>query len=167
MDVPISLGGLAVIEGSHDLPGFSKVRERYGEYDTQITGVIQDAPEQDGWLSSDPAELLRFDSAARWVTSDFVAGDVVVFPMKLLHGSVVNGSASTLRLSCDVRYQPASHPHDERYSVGASLEDQAATNERRMTKGFGGPESTTRVRERTMVQQRLEWGIPPPTHPRL
>ena len=103
MDVPVSLGGLAVIEGSHALRGFSKIRETYCEYDTQRAGVIQDAPEQDGWLSSDPAELLRFDSAARWVGADFAAGDVVVFPMKLLHGSVVNGSASTLRLSCDVR----------------------------------------------------------------
>lgn len=164
MDVPVSLGGLAVIEGSHRLPGFRKIRETYCEYDTQRTGVVEDAPEQDGWLSSDPAELLRFDRAARWVTSDFSAGDVVVFPMKLLHGSVTNRSASTLRLSCDVRFQPASHPHDERYSVGASPEEQSAVDRQRVTKGFGGAELEN-ARRATMVEQRKAWGIAPP--PRL
>eukprot|EP01052_Picozoa_sp_SAG31_P004221 SAG31_NODE_173_length_21354_cov_16.826112_14_plen_166_part_00 len=165
MDVPISLGGLAVIEGSHRLPGFEKIRNTYCEYDTQRTGVVEDAPAQDGWLSADPAELLRFDQAARWVTSDFYAGDVVVFPMKLLHGSVANRSQSTLRLSCDVRYQPASHPHDERYSVGASPGEQAAVDQQRMVKGFGGLDARKVPRVVTMVEQRKRWGIAP--RPRL
>ena len=55
MDVPISLGGLCLLEGSHRLPGFQRVRETYAEHDTQRSGVAGD-----GWLSRDPAELLRY-----------------------------------------------------------------------------------------------------------
>ena len=43
-------------------------------------------------------------------------GDIVVFNMKILHGSFdnVNCEGQT-RLSCDVRYQPFSDPRDPRY----------------------------------------------------
>ena len=37
------------------------------------------------------------------MTEDFAQGDVVVFPMKMLHGSVTNQTPQTMRLSCDVR----------------------------------------------------------------
>jgi hypothetical protein len=160
-DTPVSLGGLALIAGSHRLSGFARVRDTYGSYDTQRDGVIQDNPQQDGWLSNDPTELLRFDDAARWVTADYYPGDCVVFPMHTLHGSTLNQSAGTLRLSCDVRYQPASHAHDERYSVGAqSREEQARVDAARAAtwnSAAGGA-----ARERSMIEARRAWGIPPP-----
>ena len=106
-------GGLALLQGSHRLPGFERVRETYGEHDVHKAGIAGD-----GWLSRDPLELLGFDhgpaaeaagqgEAARWVTADFAAGDVVLFGMHMLHGSVGNQTAETMRLSCDVRFQPA------------------------------------------------------------
>jgi hypothetical protein len=36
-----------------------------------------------------------------------------VFPMKIMHGSITN-KTNTLRFSCDIRWQPASHPVDPR-----------------------------------------------------
>ena len=53
----------------------------------------------------------------RLLSTDFEAGDVVVFSGFTLHGSLDNNSPDErVRLSCDVRYQPAADPHtDERY----------------------------------------------------
>ena len=67
-DVPVERGGLVMLEGSSSLPGFAQMRDTYGE-------------QQHGqWFGLDPAELLAFDERARWVTADFRAGDVVIFP---------------------------------------------------------------------------------------
>jgi hypothetical protein len=69
-----------------------------------------------GHISHDSVELLGFDPAARWVTAEeFRPGDVVILSMKCLHGSIHNQSANTLRLSCDVRFQPTVR-HDARFS---------------------------------------------------
>ena len=44
----------------------------------------------------------------------FQAGDLLVFNMLTLHGSLDNQSPlGRVRLSCDVRYQPAEDPHDD------------------------------------------------------
>ena len=55
-----------------------QVRESYGEQELY------------GMLSSDPVECLSFDPAARWITAEYQAGDVLAFPMDLLHGSCTN-----------------------------------------------------------------------------
>ena len=67
-------------------------------------------------LSSDPLECIGFDPAARWLTADYRAGDVLAFPMDLLHGSCTNrnDAAAPLRLSSDIRFQPRSEPVDDR-----------------------------------------------------
>ena len=63
-----------------------------------------------------PAELAR-QRGVRMLTADFRAGDVVLFSMKLLHGTLDNQSPiGRTRLSCDVRWQPSSDPVDPRYS---------------------------------------------------
>ena len=151
------------------------------------------------------------------MTEDFAQGDVVVFPMKMLHGSVTNQTPQTMRLSCDVRdtrprlmllwfsrpwqdlgvvglqvrYQPASHAHDDRYSVGANDAEQAAANRSRLSvrdssllkshaafknrstealcswqvksaaRGFVDV-LDAKQKERSMAAAREEWGIPPP-----
>ena len=50
----------------------------------------------------------------RWLTADVRAGDIVTFGLYLLHGST-NNTTNRFRISCDVRYQPASEPMDERW----------------------------------------------------
>ena len=53
---------------------------------------------------------------SRVLTTDFGAGDVVIFGMFMLHGSLDNVSPiNRVRLSCDVRYQLASEPRTSGY----------------------------------------------------
>ncbi|MCP3692569.1 MAG: hypothetical protein GY917_10280, partial [Planctomycetaceae bacterium] len=53
----------------------------------------------------------------RLLTADFRAGDLILFSMTLLHGSLDNQSATgQIRLSCDVRWQPATDAIDSRYA---------------------------------------------------
>lgn len=54
------------------------------------------------------------------------AGDVVVFGMFMLHGSSINCSGSSasppkLRLSCDIRFQPAADPVDKRHTADGRI----------------------------------------------
>lgn len=70
-----------------------------------------------GWLSKDPIEIVeRF--GGRWSTTNFEAGDVVIFSVFILHASLANTS-SKFRLSTDARYQLAAEPFDERW-IGES-----------------------------------------------
>jgi hypothetical protein len=73
-------------------------------------------PYSGGWYSKDPVEVQeRF--GGRWLTTEFQAGDLLVFTMFTLHCSLDNQSRR-IRLSTDSRYQLASEPVDERW-IGA------------------------------------------------
>jgi hypothetical protein len=75
----------------------------------------QQAPERRAAFGSDAIEFAR-SRGTRLLTADFRAGDVIVFGMYLAHGSLDNHSPiDRVRLSCDVRWQPASLPVDDRY----------------------------------------------------
>jgi hypothetical protein len=50
----------------------------------------------------------------RWLTTEFQAGDLLIFTMFTLHCSLDNTSPR-IRLSTDSRYQPAADPVDERW----------------------------------------------------
>jgi hypothetical protein len=66
-------------------------------------------------LAQDALTLAR-ERGTRLMTRNFEAGDVVIFGMYILHGSLENHSPlQRVRLSCDVRWQPADLPLDERY----------------------------------------------------
>lgn len=105
-DTPIEHGTLAICEGSHRLPGFQKLRETYGRMDVDRDNV-------QGWFSEDPLEILD-NFGGRWLTTNFQAGDVLTFGLYTMHASTTN-TTNRYRLSCDVRYQPASEPMDERW----------------------------------------------------
>ncbi|GBC96603.1 1-deoxypentalenic acid 11-beta-hydroxylase [bacterium HR16] len=102
-DVPLEKGPLAVLEGSHRL---ERLRETYGKVDV-------DRDKIEGWFSKDPVELVdKF--GGRWLTTEFEAGDAIIFGMFTMHGSL-NNVTNTYRLSCDTRYQRADEPADERW----------------------------------------------------
>jgi len=86
IDCPMETGPLQVAEGTHT-----------GEvYDFDIgTGA-------GGIEITDPFE-------GRWVSGPFSVGDVLIFHSLLVHKGVPNRS-DRLRMSMDVRYQPASEP---------------------------------------------------------
>ena len=76
------------------------------------TDVDRDRTE--GWFSEDPEEISsRF--GGRWLTADVRAGDIVTLGLYTLHGSTTN-TTNRFRISCDVRFQPASEPMDERWA---------------------------------------------------
>ena len=94
-------------EASHRLDSFARMRETYGRTDV-------DRDRTEGWFSEDPEEISgRF--GGRWLTADVRAGDIVTFGLYTLHGSTTN-TTNRFRLSCDVRFQPASEPMDKRWA---------------------------------------------------
>lgn len=111
-DVPVERGGLAVLSGSHRLAGFKLVRDTYGMHDTGFS----DIQDPGGW-GADSAELAGMDADSKWVTTDYRAGDLLVFAMHTMHGAVTNTTTDQLRLSADIRFQPRSHPVDDRYTA--------------------------------------------------
>ena len=104
---PAEMGSLAILAGSHSLPGFARLRRTYGEMDHERDGL-----DGTGWLTMDPAEPARF--GGRWLTADFSPGDVLVFGMQTMHMSTTNVTRC-VRVSCDVRWQAAAAPADPRY----------------------------------------------------
>lgn len=105
-DIPIELGTLCILCGSHKLPSFEKVRQTYGRMDVDRDLV-------GGWFSSYPRELTE-KYGGYWATTNFRAGDVLTFGMYTMHASTRN-ELNKWRLSADVRFQPAADPVDERW----------------------------------------------------
>lgn len=114
-DVDYEQGGLMVLEGSNK---HERLKQIYGTKDVDSYCVNKPDPAREahggnGWLSNDPAGLRR-GMKGRWLTTEYTAGDVVIFEMYLVHGSLDNHSKS-FRFSTDSRYQLASEPVDERW----------------------------------------------------
>lgn len=117
-DVTFDLGGLMILERSHQL---DDVRDTYGsrDVDTYCAGDDTNGTPENGnagWAGyiSDSPVALRRELGLRWLTGEFAAGDIVTFPIDTLHASLDNTSAH-IRLSCDIRYQRASEPADPRW----------------------------------------------------
>ena len=105
-DVTYDMGPLAVLVGSHRGPEYERVRATYGQMDVDRDHVT-------GWFSSDPYEMVdRF--GGQWQTTEFKAGDALIFGMYTMHGSM-NNTSRRFRISCDTRYQRADEPVDERW----------------------------------------------------
>ncbi|HZM06087.1 MAG TPA: phytanoyl-CoA dioxygenase family protein [Candidatus Saccharimonadales bacterium] len=120
-DVNMEMGGLMVLEGTRDHE--SRLQSYYKkDVDSYCTNGLH-APEIeagkrwwgafDGVLSKDPPEMLK-KFGGRWLTTGFSAGDVLIFSIYTVHGSLDNHSKH-IRLSSDSRYQLASEPVDQRW----------------------------------------------------
>ncbi|KAK3098393.1 hypothetical protein FSP39_019089 [Pinctada imbricata] len=107
-DTTVEMGTLAVCEGSNQLPGFRRFQETYGELD-----IEKEDMEGTGWFTEDPFEITS-KFGGQWKTSDFKAGDVLIFTMRTVHMSTTN-ITNFLRISCDTRWQPADEVADTRY----------------------------------------------------
>jgi len=107
--VPVADGPLVIVEGSHR---FDHLIDAYRGLDVDRD---RDRP---GSFDDDPVTVVE-RHGTRLLTSDFAPGDMVLFGPFTLHGSCDNTSTEgRVRLSCDVRYQPAADPADDRW-VGA------------------------------------------------
>ena len=102
-DVPMDLGPVAILRGSH----------RYGVL--PLGGHMGPGRRQ----AKVPRKMLE---ELRWVTTDFSAGDVLVFTSMTVHAALHNITEIDLRLSVDFRYQLEGealteiclHPHFQR-----------------------------------------------------
>lgn len=105
-EIPRCDGSLMIVEGSHRF-------EDLIEPIRQIDYASKDSPQVQ--LMGDAVEFARARQT-RLLTADFRAGDVIFFSMTTLHGTLDNHSpVGRTRLSCDVRWQPAADPIDQRY----------------------------------------------------
>ena len=113
-DITRADGPLMLVEGSHrfgDLIGTMRAKE---EQVNNSPAVAEQVAFNGEWMQD--AIAFVHERNARLLSAEFLAGDVLIFGMNTMHGSLDNYSATgRVRLSCDVRYQPASDPLDERY----------------------------------------------------
>lgn len=110
-DVSLDLGGLLILENSHHIDA---ITTNYARKDVDTYCI--DRQNQKPWsgaLTQNPVSLQR-RYGGRWLTSEFQAGDVVIFGMFTIHASLDN-HARSIRLSADSRYQLASEPTDPRW----------------------------------------------------
>ncbi|MDA0322100.1 MAG: phytanoyl-CoA dioxygenase family protein [Verrucomicrobia bacterium] len=133
-DISYEDGPLALMLGSHNLPSYEKIRATYGKMDVDRDNV-------GGWFSDDPLDVMQ-QYGGQLGTTEFRMGDVLIFGMFTMHGSIVN-QTNRFRLSADTRYQPAADSVDERW-VGEKPKAHYA---------WGGAE------QKPMEEARAEWGV--------
>jgi hypothetical protein len=107
-DAPISRGPVVVVENSHrftdlvdGVRGFDVVNnaERKADFGTDAIGFAR-------------------SRNTRLLSADFRAGDICLFGMYLVHGSLDHHDDSGIvRVSCDIRWQPRRLPMDPRYDA--------------------------------------------------
>ncbi|MGW6917896.1 phytanoyl-CoA dioxygenase family protein [Kitasatospora sp. NPDC054939] len=100
-DCPIAQGPLVYLEGSHHRVLADEAAGRLPRPAASITADL-------------PALAEEYD--ARWLVTDFAAGDLMVHSAHIIHASLDNQDpAGRFRLSTDIRYQAASDPIDTRW----------------------------------------------------
>ncbi len=133
-DVPYEMGGLMILENSHRL---ETLKGTYGQTDVDLycenegnaKGIVRRARSEHRPLSSEERENVRWNSpgayssdavatreefGGRWLTTEYEAGDLLVFGMFTMHASSDNRT-DCIRISADSRYQLASEEIDERW----------------------------------------------------
>lgn len=93
-DIPIEVGGLRILEGSHKA-GFLEPRPARGP----------------GHRTVD------IDPDLAWVHSSYHSGDLLLFKMLTIHAAANNQSPDRLRLSIDFRYTGESHAVNDEWLV--------------------------------------------------
>jgi len=113
-DIPICDGPLMLVEGSNKFLDLVDPMHAQGIQGDNSPAMAEQAAFEGDW-SNDVIAFVR-KRQARLLSAEFSAGDLLVFGMDTLHGSLDNHSAiDRTRLSCDVRYQPSADPLDKRY----------------------------------------------------
>ena len=110
-DVPMDMGGLIVLEGSHK---HEDLRADYGQHDVDSSCRSGAKPKWDFGSYSHDIRPVQQEWGGRWLGADYRAGDVLIFSFFLMHASTDNNRDS-LRLSSDSRYQVARGGIDDRW----------------------------------------------------
>jgi len=91
-DVPMTLGGLSILRGSH--------REK-------VLDVFRSS-------GAGGLEAILCGMDYHWVQDDYQCGDIITFPSHTVHKSLPNHQKDRIRISCDLRYQPVAKEIEER-----------------------------------------------------
>lgn len=125
-DIPVEMGGLTYLEGSHAI-GLDMERE-FGEQNRDLSpeervSAFNRNMTEGGWVSKDLPDMAeRFD--ARWLIADYEAGDVMLHSPFMIHASTTNQDGQhRLRLSTDIRYQNVEDEIDARWNNHWTLGD--------------------------------------------
>ncbi len=118
-DIPLHVGGLLLVEGSHHN---EQVNKSYCtmDYDTACHNpngkhpLVSAGFYESGAISDDMPELRNYLGGRFLTAEEYKMGDILIFSTYLVHGSLDNAS-DQIRLSTDSRYQLASEPLDERW----------------------------------------------------
>ncbi len=98
-DCPVDRGGLTYLEGSH-----------HRVLQDEALGLLKRPAAS---ITADlPALADQYD--ARWLVTDYTAGDVVIHTAHTVHAALDNVSRD-IRLSTDIRYQLSTTPTDPRW----------------------------------------------------
>ncbi|MGC4942325.1 phytanoyl-CoA dioxygenase family protein [Kribbella sp. DT2] len=100
-DCPVERGGLTYLEGSHHRVLREEAEGRLKRPAASITADL-------------PALAEEYD--ARWLVADYAAGDVVIHTAHTVHAALDNVD-DRVRLSTDIRYQPAELAVDGRWQA--------------------------------------------------
>jgi ectoine hydroxylase-related dioxygenase (phytanoyl-CoA dioxygenase family) len=125
-DIPVEMGGLTYLEGSHRIGRDMEAEfqrssadltpeERVSAFNRHMTAG--------GWVSKDLPDMAeRFDT--RWLVADYEAGDVMLHSPFMIHASTTNqDDGRRLRLSTDIRFQKVDDEIDARWNNHWSLDD--------------------------------------------
>lgn len=99
-------GPLMVLENSH----------AFEDLLAPIRSIDYDSKAAPRVAAKDDAITMAEKRGVRLLTAHFQPGDAILFGMNLMHGSLdYHATDNRVRLSCDVRFQPAVDPTDPRY----------------------------------------------------
>lgn len=105
-EVALDQGPLMVLENSHT----------FEDLIAPIRGMDYDSKAAPRVAAREGAIELARKRGTRLLTAHFRPGDAILFGMTLMHGSLDHHAPEPrVRLSCDVRFQPAADPTDPRY----------------------------------------------------
>ncbi len=132
-DIPVNMGGLMLLEGSHQNPEVAEYAstdvDLYCSNEGDQDEIVQRAKAEGRELTSEERQAIAWNSSGafssdaietrrklggRWLTAEYQMGDLLVFSMQQMHASSDNLSTA-VRISSDSRYQLASEPQDERW----------------------------------------------------
>jgi ectoine hydroxylase-related dioxygenase (phytanoyl-CoA dioxygenase family) len=125
-DIPVQMGGLLYLEGSHRLGRTMEAEfalknaelspeERISAYNRNMTAT--------GWISKNLPDMAeRFGT--RWLAADYAAGDVVLHSPYTIHAATMNEDpGGIMRLSADIRFQDVRDEADPRWGWHWATDD--------------------------------------------
>jgi len=118
-DIPVEMGGLIYLEGSHTagarMEEEFRIKNANLPPDEQMSAYNRNMTEG-GWVTKDlPSLADRLNT--RWLIANYEAGDIVIHSPYMIHASTINNDTSgRIRLSSDIRYQLGGDSIDERWS---------------------------------------------------